>query len=248
MKKRIFGLVITASLISAGLLFVGTTAMGKFSPVMASSLDPLISGTNGQSQLSSNPAEEKTILQSDPGNGAGKPDASLAVIPASTSAAKGRQSVDLLATSTYGVAQDPGRSGVAPITNVTIAQLLNSPDQFVHKIFTITGIATALGDEKFLLNDGTGQILVELDDDLVKYAVISGLTITVTGEFDDDSGHNDYELDACTLTDKNGTVVVDDCCDDCGDDCNDDSIDDCGDDCNDGSTDDCNDDDDDSDD
>jgi uncharacterized protein YdeI (BOF family) len=149
----------------------------------------------------------------------------------------------------------------AHVAGVTIAQLLKSPNQYIHQIISITGIATNLVKDKFLLNDGTGQIMVEIEDDLVGFTIVDGMSITVMGKLDDSGNQSGIVLDAYTLTDKNGTVVSDDCIeddlsngdDDCGDDIDDDPDDDSNnasdddsnnasdDDCNNASNDDCND-------
>jgi uncharacterized protein YdeI (BOF family) len=240
MMKRIIGLVVASSLISAALLFLGTTVMGKFSPVLASSGNSLAVGTKVPASSDSISTGQKVPLKTRLGSETIKTAALSSVIAGSASPTTPSQPL---------VTSVPTASVALPKTGITIAQLLNSPDQYIHKLFTITGIATHLSEEKFLLNDGTGQILVEVDDDLIKYSVLNGLSITVTGEFDDDSSRNGYELDACTITDKNGTRIVDDCLcldDDCaGDDCTDDDCDDAiDDDCNDDTDDDIDDDDD----
>jgi uncharacterized protein YdeI (BOF family) len=239
MIKRIFGLILTSSLISAGLLFLGTTVMGKFSPVLASSLNPLVAGTNVQTSTNLIQVEKKVPLKAE------------YIVPFEKSVVI---SVDNAAPATAPISSQPLSGSSVSITDpvptatITIAELINSPDQFIHKVFTIAGIATALGSDKFLLNDGTGQILVEVDDNLVKYNISDGQSIIVTGEFDDSDNQNGFEIDASILADANGTIIVhddnydddvnDDCNDDCIDDCSDDDTDDCNDDCIDDSSDD----------
>jgi uncharacterized protein YdeI (BOF family) len=230
MIKRIIGLVVTSSLISAGLLFLGTTLMGNFSPALASSLNPLMAGTKVQASSASIPTNEKIPLKSEPSIPVEEP----AVPPVVNTATVGPTN-----------SSQPNNGSVASTSegtvasDITIAQLLTVPSQFIHQVFTITGIATFLGGEKFLLNDGTGQILVEVDNDLVKYNLMNGQSITVTGEFDDSSNQNGFELDASSLVDGNGTTIVhddiydDDCNDGLGDDCTDDCTDECTDDCSD---------------
>ena len=48
MIKRIITLVVTSSLISAGLLYLGITMMGKYTPALAYSLNALVAETNVQ--------------------------------------------------------------------------------------------------------------------------------------------------------------------------------------------------------
>jgi hypothetical protein len=70
---------------------------------------------------------------------------------------------------------------------VTIAELLQNPELYDDSLVSISGIATSLSDEKFLLNDGTGQILVELEDEDHSSTSVDGLSISVVGKFDDES-------------------------------------------------------------
>ncbi len=214
MIKRISGLVIISSLISAGLLFLGTTLIGNFSPALASLLNPLVAGTNVKASSASMPAEENAPLKNELGIPVKKSEVSSVGKAASVPPASSGQPLDISFLF---------KSGAAPISDVTIAQLLNSPDQFIHKVFTITGIATSLSGEKFLLNDGTGQIFVEVDDHLVKYIITDGQSITVTGKFDDTNSQYGFELDAFMFVDQNGTTFVHD---DEYDDDNDDDVDD----------------------
>jgi hypothetical protein len=251
MLKRIITLVAISSLISASLLFIGTTVMGKFSPALASGQDALVAGTDVQTSLVSNPVGNTTAQKNELGSENIKPE-----LPVSNSASLNQPSTEPISTISGAVSNEVNSAppvvssqpsnattamnlGITPITGVTIAQLLENPEQYIHQVFTITGTATNLNHEKFLFNDGTGQILVEVDDDLVNFNIIDGQTITVTGQFDDSSNQIVYELDAYTLTDENGTVII---VDDCYDDCNDDLNDDCNDDVNDDINDDLNDD------
>ena len=217
MIKRSLVLVFVSSLISAGLLFLGTTVMGIIPPALASAENALVTGTDGQSSPIPIPAEETAIRKVELFNKAETPKVSSAGNAALPSAAVPVQPLQASKVSTC---------GVAPITGVTISQLLANPNQYFHNVVSLTGIATRLSDEKFLLNDGTGQILVEVEDDRVLYAIINGISITVTGMIDDSSSQYGFELDAYTLTDVNGTVIVDDCEDDDNNDDMDDDLDD----------------------
>ncbi len=196
MIKKIFALVIISSLASAVLLFLGTTVMAQFSPALASSLDALVAGTDAQPPKASLPVEEQIPLKIELSSKVETPEAS--------SASPASPALPLKVT-----VSEP--AGVTPITGVTIAQLLATPDQFRDKLLTITGKATRLDDEKFLLNDGTGQIMVELDDDPGKFIVVTGTSITITGIIDEFSSHGGLELEACTVTDGTGTFDLDDC-------------------------------------
>ncbi len=217
MTRKIFALIICASLISAGLLFIGTTVLANFSPSLRSSLDALVAGKDVQAASSPVTAEEKVPSKVDLSSEARMPEAS---ITAKATLASSTGSAPPLKMS---VSSD---SNAAPITGVTIAQLLGSPQQYSGKVLTLTGIATSLSHDKFLLNDGTGQILIELDDDPGKYVVVTGVSITITAKLDSFSSPASAVLEACTVTDQNGTFELDDCDDSDDDEDMDDSDDD----------------------
>ena len=206
MKKKTLTLVIISILISVGLLWQGTTVMAKFSPILASSQNPLIARLASVTSLNGN-TTNPTITEYD-------------------------QPLIVVTTST---------SELMPATSVTIAELLANPNLYSHELITINGIATMLGDGKFLLNDGTGQILIDADDDLDYYTSVNGLFITVTGKLDGSSDEYGFQFESCTISDENGTIVVDDCdSDDLNDDMNDDMDDDMNDDMDDDMDDDMN--------
>jgi hypothetical protein len=240
MIKRILTLVVTSSIISAGLLYLGFTMMERYSPALASSLNALVAGTNTQASPKVIAAAENFPLAEDL--------SSSDMDPGSSSLPKSAPNIQVdsnpsLKTSANSISAEKSGPGV------TISQLMNNPDQYRNQAVTISGIATSMGDDKVLVNDGTGQILFEVDDELVDFAIINGLTITIVGMLDDSCSSAVFELDACTLDYQNNIVVIDDCIDD--DDTNDDDInddDDLDDDDDDGLDDDDHDDDDDDDD
>jgi uncharacterized protein YdeI (BOF family) len=113
---------------------------------------------------------------------------------------------------------------------VTISELLQNPEQYNDAVVSISGIATSLSSEKFLLNDGTGQILVELEDEESTTVSVDGLSISVVGKFDDKSSSLSPEVEAFTIT-YQGQVIyqansLDDDMDDDGDNSGDDDMDD----------------------
>jgi uncharacterized protein YdeI (BOF family) len=238
MIKRIITLLVTSSVISAGLLYLGFTVLGQYSPAHASSLNALVARSTVQNSPNVIPAGKSSPVTVDLRGGVEKSEVSSPSIAVSAIPVSSDQPLPVSVNSV---------STEAPVAGVTIAQLLNSPDQFIHQIISITGIATSLVKDKFLLNDGTGQLLVEVEDDLVGFTIIDGMSITVMGKLDDSSSQSGIVLEAHTLTDKNGTVVSDDCIeddssigdDDCLDDSDDDCLDDSDDDCLDDSDDDC---------
>jgi uncharacterized protein YdeI (BOF family) len=212
-------LVVTSSAISAGLLFLGITMMGKYSPALASSLNALIARTNAQNSPNAIPVGDGVPLTMDLQRGEEKLKGSSASIAISAFPVGSQPLLK---------AQVNPISTEAPVAGVTIVQLLNNPAQFIHLEISITGIATNLGNDHFLLNDGTGQIIVELEDDLIGLVIVNGLSITVIGHLDDSSNLSSLVLVVSTFIDQNGNVFSDDCKeDDIGDDdCLDDSNDD----------------------
>lgn len=76
--------------------------------------------------------------------------------------------------------------------NVNVTQALRLADD---ARITITGqITRALGDEKYELQDSTGKVRVEIDDDLALANQLVGKTVTITGEVD--KGKRRTEIDA----------------------------------------------------
>jgi uncharacterized protein YdeI (BOF family) len=205
MIKRIIIYVAISSLISAGLLYLGITVMGQYSPALASSLNALVAPTNVQNPPKAILAADNFPLTVDQSGDQVKLQVSSLPNPDSNFPVEYNQSLKTSENSISAGASD---------AEITIAQLLSNSDLFRNRVITIAGIATSLGDDKVLLNDGTGQILVELEDDLVGLAAINGLPITVMGTLDDASSLSSFELEACALTDQNGTVFIDDCKDD----------------------------------
>jgi hypothetical protein len=256
MIKRLIILVVTSSVISAGLLYLGITMMGQFSPALASSLNALVAGTNVQNSPKAIPAEDSVPLPvALRGEGKIAGDSVPLTVALRSGNVKQKISSNSKSVPVSPVGSDQTLKVSAnsipaqtPVTGVTISQLLNNPKQFINHEFTLTGIATSLSNGKFLLNDGTGQILMEFDDDLVSKTDLGGQSINVSGKLDYSSSQSGIYLEVHTFTDQNGTVVTDDCPDDdSSDDCSDNSIDDdcLTDDCSDDDclTDDCSDDD-----
>jgi uncharacterized protein YdeI (BOF family) len=209
MIKKIIFLVVTSSLISAGLLYLGITMMGQFSPALASSLNALVAETNVQNSADPIPATHSNSLAKELNSTVKKDENTSTPTVVSSSPVITSQAPRVSANMT---------SGVTPVNGTTIAELLKNPKQFDDMVFTVTGIATALNNEKFLLNDGTGQILVEVEDEMINLAMLSGVSVTVMGELDDTDSAYSIELDACNLNYQNENIVFDDCIDDDGDD------------------------------
>lgn len=95
-------------------------------------------------------------------------------------------------------------------TDTTIAELTNNPVAYLDTIVSLSGMVTILSDDKFMLNDGTGQILVDLEDNQVAMlGLVDGQMITVTGRFDDDG--SSFEIDACKVGSEAGDTITDEC-------------------------------------
>jgi len=101
---------------------------------------------------------------------------------------------------------------------VTIAELLQNPELYDDSMVSISGIASTLSAEKFLLNDGTGQILVELEDEDDSSTSVDGLSISVVGKFDDESNSLSGEVEAFTITYQGQVIYQKDSMDDDSDD------------------------------
>lgn len=196
MIKRTLLLVLTASVITAGLLIVGITVMGQFSPAVASPIEALVAGINPQASDRRGDDEART--------------------------SESRRPIASTSQSGFGIQLSTPQAGTttAPAGILNISQLLSSPTSFISRNVTVSGVASSLNGEYFLLNDGTGQILVKIDldddDNISGYVPTSGATLTVFGEFEQSS--SGWKVEACTITDANGTFVVDDCSSDDDDD------------------------------
>lgn len=71
-------------------------------------------------------------------------------------------------------------------TSITVETIANMKDKKDDEIVVLQGvIEKAIGDEKYLFNDGTGTIIIEIDDDDFKgMTVNANEKIQITGEFD----------------------------------------------------------------
>lgn len=95
---------------------------------------------------------------------------------------------------------NPGLAGT------TVAELVSNPEAYYDQHVTLSGLVTLLNDDEFLLNDGTGQIIVDLEDNqIASLPLNSGQMISVTGKFEVDGSYVD--LDACIITTEDGTSL-----------------------------------------
>jgi len=233
MIKRIVTLVLTSSLISAGLLYLGFAFLSQSTPAYASSQKALVARTDLQSFIASFPFVES---KSPASNSSTADDLSVDSAESSDDSSSSSDSSQSESVSS-------STNSAASATVVTIAELLQNSELYDDTLVSISGIATSLSDEKFLLNDGTGQILVELEDEDGSSTSVDGLSISVVGKFDDESNSLSGEVEAFTIT-YQGQVIYqkdsvdddsdegedsDDDMDDDGEDSGDDDMDDDGD-------------------
>ena len=216
MAKRIITLVVISSLISAGLLYLGFTILSQYTPAHASASSALFVRTSVQDSI--DPALGKGGSLSSKELSSEKSDRGIS---SSLTAASSSPVI----TSQSHTSTGSTSTGVPPITGLTIAELLKNTVLHDDIIVTITGIASILDDERFILNDGTGQIMVEVEDELLASLKIDGLSVTVTGEFELSSNSTLPKLEASSLTFQGQTIVFDDSLDD-DDDVDDDMDDD----------------------
>jgi len=203
--------MVTSTLISVGLLYIGFMIFSQYTPARASTLKALVAD-------SAAPIVADNLfsgMESDSEDDSRERDSVSSTETAASAFSRLSQTSSITTT-----------TGVTPVTSISIAELLKNPEQHNDTVFSITGLVTSLNDEKFLLNDGTGQILVEVEDEILSMATINGLSVTVTGKFDDSSSSSGAELEACSLKYNGQTIIVDDCLDDDGDDMDDDDLDD----------------------
>ncbi|OGO26210.1 MAG: hypothetical protein A2136_03605 [Chloroflexi bacterium RBG_16_54_11] len=205
MVKKIFPLIIVSSLISAGLLYLGFMILGQYTPAHASSLKALVADSTLQDSVAPVNAADSSLS----GKGESGEKESRPVSPAAPAAP-----VSLDTSTRSQSLSETTSTGSAPVTGITIAELLKNPGLHDDLVLTITGIATSLNSEKFLLNDGTGQILVEVEDEMVSLSNLNGLSVTVTGKFELSRDSTLAKLEARSLTFQGQTIIVDDLDDD----------------------------------
>ncbi|BAJ62105.1 hypothetical protein [Anaerolinea thermophila] len=193
MSRKILVLTLASAVVSAILLFVGTTVMGFFSPVSADSLPALVLGKR---------VTNDTALQAQ--SGADDTPTPTPFQPAPTETA--------LPTATFSPQETPAQQPTPiPAVSLTIAQLLANPGAYLNQMVSLSGMVNVISRELFLLNDGTGQIVVDVEEDGVAGALSNGMTVTVVGRFDDYSKGGSYKIEACTVTDSSGKVWSNQC-------------------------------------
>lgn len=218
MIKRAIPLFVAAGLVSVLLLFIGTAVMNRISPVFASQLPALIAGQSGKGSVSvllptenKNSEPSQNVMTSTP--------EAIEYLSETTPLSK-TPSTAPGAQPTPSPTMPPG-----PTINNTIAELLANPASYLNRVVTINGRVTVLSSHKFLINDGTGQIIIDLTD-RVKVTLTNGTTLTVVGVFDRIDSRSGFYINASTLVGIGGTTIAS-TCDDLDDDDDDDLDDDC---------------------
>ncbi len=205
MSRKFWILALSAAAVSALLLFVGTTVLGFFSPASADALPPLVIGKQAQD------ASVRVSQQ-------GADDTSTPAAPTQTPTAT-------LMSTASGTPFPQGTPTAQPTVvngvSVTIAQLLANPGAYLNQMVSVSGLVSVISRERFLLNDGTGQIVVDVEEEGLLGPLSNGMRVTVVGRFDDSSSGSLYKIEACTVTDNTGKVWVNRCHN--GDDGDDDS-------------------------
>ena len=86
------------------------------------------------------------------------------------------------------------------VTPTTFAQTLIGELKHSRNLTTIFGQVIGISGDEFMLDDGTGQILVDTDDGKLTNLFV-GEQIIVAGRYDDD------DFDAVSITRQDGTII-----------------------------------------
>lgn len=89
--------------------------------------------------------------------------------------------------------------GIIPIATPGLAQIPIRDLQRTQGL-TISGQVTGIKGDEFMLNDGTGEIVVDTNDRKLTNLSV-GEQVTVVGEYDDD------DFDAFSITRQDGTII-----------------------------------------
>ena len=195
MSRKFWFLTLSAAVVSALLLFAGTTVLGFFTPVSADGLPALVVGKRAQD----------AAVQV---NSQGADDTPTPVSPTQTPA------VTLLpdpSGTPFPQVTPTAQSTVVNGVSVTIAQLLANPRAYLNQMVSVSGLVSLISSERFLLNDGTGQLVVDVEEEGLVGPLSSGMFVTVVGRLDDSNSDSLYKIEACTVTDNAGKVWVNRC-------------------------------------
>lgn len=100
----------------------------------------------------------------------------------------------------------------AQSSSPTIAQIQANPAAYYDQIVTLGGtVSMYVDDNEFLLNDGTGSIVVDPGPPwYILVNVPAGTQATVTGQIDL-MANGSPDLDACRIESASGTIAIRDC-------------------------------------
>ncbi|MHB9031800.1 MAG: hypothetical protein ACYC6L_02010 [Anaerolineae bacterium] len=186
------------SIVSAALLYLGTMVMGQLTPSLASSLNAQItniSQRSAQAHLPGRDAIVENVVQRVADSN--HKDSTVGAGTADTQAAPGQGQL----------ASGTEITSTAVVTKVSIAELARNADKYEEHVVSVSGLATSLKG-KLLLNDGTGQILVEVDDDQLNLTALNGKVVTVVAEFDGEASAQVLKLKARSLSYDSQTIIL----------------------------------------
>ncbi|WP_322815039.1 hypothetical protein [Chloroflexus sp.] len=110
---------------------------------------------------------------------------------------------------------NPVGSVAAQSSSPTIGQIQANPNAFIDQVVTISGRSGIYVDEdEFILDDGTGQIVVDTPSSAQLITIPVGTSITVVGQIDwigSPSSPRGVDLDACRITLPDRTIDIRDC-------------------------------------
>lgn len=94
----------------------------------------------------------------------------------------------------------------------TIAEIQANPGSYYDQVVTIDGVVAMYVDEnEFLLDDGTGQIIVDAGPPWYQQiSTPTGSAVSITGQIDFDR-RGQVDLDACQIVAGGSTTAIRDC-------------------------------------
>lgn len=94
----------------------------------------------------------------------------------------------------------------------TIGQIQSNPGAFLNRVVIISGtVGTYVDDNEFLLDDGTGQIVVDPGPPWFRRITLTpGAPVVVTGKIDR-TRRGGVDLDACRIETPDTTIQIRDC-------------------------------------
>ncbi len=220
MIKRTIPLILVSGFVSVLLLIIGTAVMDRISPVFASQLPALVAGHAEKVPVADVLPADNKMLDLSQKSETSTPEA------VATCSAKIQASKTPSATPEVKPTLSPTMPAVPSVT-MNITKLLADPSSYLDRVVKVAGRVTPLSSHKFLLNDGTSQIIIE-QDDLKMVAVTNGMTLTVVGKFEKIDSNNGFYIEAHALMVTGSAIIASSCEFDSfngDDDCDDDDMD-----------------------